>query len=293
MSLLQIEIFNASIASWQPSAAKVDATEQQMGLVVVRREVHGALKLGDRLSITLRLVGPTCRLEMKGGKLALIALAGRTDDVLDPQDIRQAKIHSQAFEAARHRRCRGFHLPLCIDGRQPPREIPFAGRLSGAANRAKRDTKDEVGGMIGWIAAHGFSQPPHGGRPVTIQPVGVAKIEERIDPVEAGRLVEVRHGARALAILRPAKLHDTQVVEERGVALLSVQPRQLVERLLIALQLEERHRRQETRLPGKPWSDGHLPDCSQGPLVLAEIVVNIPRREACSLQLRARVEVPR
>ncbi len=88
---------------------------------------------------------------MKGGNLALIALTGCADDVLDPQDIREAKIHSEPLEAARHRRCRGFHLPLCIDGRQPLRQIPFACRFSGTANRAKRDTKDEMGGVIGRI----------------------------------------------------------------------------------------------------------------------------------------------
>ena len=143
-----------------------------------------------------------------------------------------------------------------------------------------------MGGVIGWIPPHGFPQPPHGGRPVTIQPVGIAKIEERIDPFEAGGLVEVRHGTRPLVILPSPQLQDTQVVEERGVALHFIQARQFVERLLIALQFEQRDRRQETRLPGKPVVARHLRDGSQSALVLAEIIVNVPRRDACSLQIR-------
>ena len=63
--------------------AKMNAPEQQLRLGFVGRQEHRAPQLGRRLAILLRLEQPPAALEMELRQLALIALGGGRDGLVD------------------------------------------------------------------------------------------------------------------------------------------------------------------------------------------------------------------
>ena len=276
-----------------PSVAKMDAAEEQVGLGFVWRQVQRAIQLQHRLAIVFLVEEAAPAIQIESRELALIPLPGRCQRRRHLAGVRQLDVALHAFEAPRHCLGRRPFLPLLVGGRQPPSELFLPCSFGDIAGRRQGGAEDEVRVAVGWIAADRFTKPIDGRLRITSNPVRVPKIEEVVGIVriELGSLVEIVRGLTGLRRRCAAsKLHNADVVQHCCGRPRVSQHFESGKRLLVAFQIELSERGEKPGATRQRRLGRDVPHGVERALVIALFLIYVPQGEAGAVECRLTVQ---